>query len=63
MILGLGAGESMNLDPFGIDWNKPVSRLVEVVKILRKLWSGEVFDYEKVLSMFGYMYGRDNVLH
>src|ERR1700733_9865179 len=25
MILGLGAGESMNLDPFGIPWNKPVT--------------------------------------
>ena len=46
VILGIGAGESMNLDPFGIEWNKPVSRLVEVVKILRKLWSGDVFDYD-----------------
>jgi len=45
-ILGLGAGESMNLDPFGIKWNKPVSRLIEAVKIIRKFWSGEVFDYD-----------------
>jgi 5,10-methylenetetrahydromethanopterin reductase len=45
-ILGLGAGESMNLDPFGIRWNKPVSRLIEAVSIIRKLWSGESFSYE-----------------
>jgi len=45
-VLGLGAGESMNLDPFGIVWNKPVSRLIEAVSIIRKLWSGEPFSYE-----------------
>ncbi|HIH78629.1 MAG TPA: LLM class flavin-dependent oxidoreductase [Halobacteria archaeon] len=45
-ILGLGAGESMNLDPFGIKWDKPVSRLIESVKIIRRLWSGETFDYD-----------------
>lgn len=46
VVLGLGAGESMNLDPFGIRWNKPVSRLIEAVSIIRKLWSGEPFSYE-----------------
>ena len=45
-VLGLGAGESMNLDPFGIRWNKPVSRLIEAVSIIRKLWSGKPFSYE-----------------
>jgi len=46
VILGLGAGEAMNLEPFGIEWKKPVSKLVEAVRIMRKLWSGEVFTYE-----------------
>lgn len=46
VILGLGAGEAMNLDPFGIRWDKPVSRLIEAVTIMRKLWSGGTFDYE-----------------
>ena len=46
VVLGLGAGEAMNLEPFGIRWNKPVSRLIEAVAIMRKLWSGETFDYE-----------------
>jgi alkanesulfonate monooxygenase SsuD/methylene tetrahydromethanopterin reductase-like flavin-dependent oxidoreductase (luciferase family) len=46
VVLGLGAGEGMNLDPFGIRWNKPVSRLIEAVSIMRKLWSGKPFSYE-----------------
>jgi len=46
VILGLGAGEAMNLDPFGIERNKPVSKLVEAVTIMRKLWTGETVDYE-----------------
>ncbi|HWP92194.1 MAG TPA: LLM class flavin-dependent oxidoreductase [Thermodesulfobacteriota bacterium] len=46
-ILGLGLGEAMNLDPYGIRWNKPLSRMVESVKLIRKLWeSEEPFDYE-----------------
>lgn len=46
VILGLGAGEAMNLEPFGIDWSKPVSKLVEAVKIMRRLWAGEVLNYD-----------------
>jgi len=45
-ILGLGAGVAMNLEPFGIEWKKPVSKLAEAVKIMRRLWAGERFDYE-----------------
>jgi 5,10-methylenetetrahydromethanopterin reductase len=44
--IGLGAGEAMNLEPFGIDWKKPVSKLIEAVTIMRKLWAGEVLNYE-----------------
>ena len=46
VVLGLGAGEAMNLDPFGIRWDRPVSRLVEAVMVMRRLWSGEMFDFE-----------------
>lgn len=46
VILGLGAGEAMNLDPFGIEWKNPVSRLIEAVTIMRKLWAGDVLTYE-----------------
>ncbi len=45
-ILGLGAGEAMNLDPYGIAWKKPVSKLIETTKILRKLWAGEMLNYD-----------------
>jgi alkanesulfonate monooxygenase SsuD/methylene tetrahydromethanopterin reductase-like flavin-dependent oxidoreductase (luciferase family) len=45
-VLGLGAGESMNLDPFGIKWERPVSRLNEAVTIMRELWSGKIVDRE-----------------
>jgi len=38
VILGLGAGESMNLDPYGIPWDKPVSRLEEAIEIIEGLW-------------------------
>ena len=45
-VLGLGAGVAINLEPFGIEWNKPVSRLVEAVKVMRRLWAGETFSHE-----------------
>ncbi len=52
-ILGLGIGEAMNLDPYGIMWNKPLSRMVESVKLIRKLWeSPEPFDFEGEFFQF-----------
>jgi len=41
VILGLGAGEATNLDPYGIPWNHPVTRLNETIRILKALWTGE----------------------
>jgi len=46
VILGLGAGEAMNLEPFGIKWKKPVSKLIEFATVIRKLWSGEILNHE-----------------
>ncbi|MEW6284491.1 MAG: LLM class flavin-dependent oxidoreductase, partial [Candidatus Eremiobacterota bacterium] len=37
VILGLGSGEAMNLEPFGIPWDRKVARLRESVTILRQL--------------------------
>ncbi|MGB7290763.1 MAG: LLM class flavin-dependent oxidoreductase [Thermodesulfobacteriota bacterium] len=56
-ILGLGLGEAMNLDPFGIKWDKPLSRMVESIKLIRMLWEkeepfdfeGEFFRFEKAI--------------
>ena len=46
VILGLGAGEAMNLEPFGICWKNAVTKLVEAVTIMRRLWSGEIVNHE-----------------
>jgi alkanesulfonate monooxygenase SsuD/methylene tetrahydromethanopterin reductase-like flavin-dependent oxidoreductase (luciferase family) len=45
--VGIGAGEAMNLDPFGIEWRrKPVKKMVEFIEVCRLLWSGERVSYE-----------------
>lgn len=47
VILGLGTGEAMNLDPYGIPWDRKVARLREVITILRGLLdSPEPFSFE-----------------
>ncbi len=37
-IMGIGAGEAMNLNDFGIVWDKPASRLIEAVEVIKFLW-------------------------
>lgn len=41
IMLGLGAGEAMNLDPYGIRWKKPLSKMIEAIKVMRMLWESE----------------------
>ena len=41
VILGIGAGEAMNIVPFGLPWEAPrerVARLEEAIKVIRALW-------------------------
>jgi phthiodiolone/phenolphthiodiolone dimycocerosates ketoreductase len=38
-VLGLGAGERLNTEPYGLDYRKQVSRLEEALQIIRLLWS------------------------
>lgn len=46
-ILGIGAGEAENNEPYGIDYSKQVSKLEEALEIVRLLWSTtEKVDYE-----------------
>ncbi len=45
VFLGLGAGEAMNITPFGLEWSFPYTRLREGLEIIRKLWDGEKFSY------------------
>ncbi len=46
VIVGLGPGEAMNVEQFGIPWDKPVSRMVEFTKIVRELWTREHVSYQ-----------------
>lgn len=41
----VGYGEKMNLDPYGIRWDKPLKRVAESVKIMRALWKGGPVDF------------------
>ncbi|MEM3087703.1 MAG: LLM class flavin-dependent oxidoreductase, partial [Candidatus Bathyarchaeia archaeon] len=45
VIFAIGPGEAMNLDPYGIPWNKPVSRMRETIEILKKLWVEQSVNY------------------
>jgi len=40
-ILGIGAGEGANLNQFGINWEKPVSRLREAIEVMQELWQAK----------------------
>ncbi|HEY1689771.1 MAG TPA: LLM class flavin-dependent oxidoreductase [Solirubrobacteraceae bacterium] len=40
-ILGLGSGERMNVEPYGIEWRKPVGRLEEAIRVMRLLWQSD----------------------
>lgn len=42
----VGYGEKMNLDPYGIAWDKPLTRVEESIKIMRALWSGEQVNFD-----------------
>jgi phthiodiolone/phenolphthiodiolone dimycocerosates ketoreductase len=39
-ILGIGAGERMNIDPYGLDPSDPVGRLEEALQIIRQCFHG-----------------------
>lgn len=48
IFLGLGTGEAMNEIPLGFNWcpfRERAERLIEAVKIIRGLWSGEFLDF------------------
>ncbi len=45
-VLGMGAGEAMNLDPYGIPWSRPVSRMREAIIMIKRLWTEESVNYE-----------------
>ncbi len=42
----VGYGEKMNLDPYGIKWNKPLTRVRESIEIMRSLWKGDQVNFD-----------------
>jgi phthiodiolone/phenolphthiodiolone dimycocerosates ketoreductase len=42
----VGYGEKMNLDPYGIAWDKPLTRVEESIKIMRALWGGGPVNFD-----------------
>jgi len=56
-VLGLGAGEAMNLIPFGLDTNRAYSRLEEGVEVLRTLMAS---GYDKRANFQGRFYSLKN---
>lgn len=42
----VGYGEKMNLDPYGIAWDRPLTRVEESIKIMRALWSGVPVNFD-----------------
>ena len=37
-ILGIGTGERATNEPYGVEWSKPVGRLIEALATIRALW-------------------------
>ena len=56
-ILGIGAGERMNIDPYGLDFAHPVSRLEEALQIIRRC-----FTEPGPISFTGHHFTLDNAL-
>ncbi len=44
-VIGVGAGDRTTLNALGIDWNRPVTTMVEALQIIRGLISGKRFSY------------------
>jgi phthiodiolone/phenolphthiodiolone dimycocerosates ketoreductase len=40
-ILGLGSGERLNITPYGMPFDRPVSRLSEGIDVIRMLWEAD----------------------
>lgn len=59
-VLGIGAGEAMNIVPFGLPWEKPherLARLAEAIQVVRALWSSSP---ENAATFSGQYYRLEN---
>ncbi len=56
VVLGIGAGEAMNIIPFGLPWEEPagrVARLEEAIRVIKLLWGSR---REKAVDFDGRYY-------
>lgn len=60
-ILGIGAGERLNTEPYGLDFSRPVERLEEALEVIRLCFSsvGPIDFQGKHYRMNGAMMGLD----
>jgi phthiodiolone/phenolphthiodiolone dimycocerosates ketoreductase len=59
VLLGIGAGEAMNVVPYGLPWEEPAgraARLEEAIKVMKLLWSSS---REKTVTFSGDYYSLD----
>jgi phthiodiolone/phenolphthiodiolone dimycocerosates ketoreductase len=40
-VLGIGAGEAENIEPYGLDFSRPAAKLAEALEIVRLLWHND----------------------
>jgi 5,10-methylenetetrahydromethanopterin reductase len=45
-LLGLGAGDASTLRNLGVDRDRPLRRVLETMRVAKKLWAGERVDHE-----------------
>ena len=47
-VLGIGSGEQLNIEPYGMEWSKPVGKLAEGLQVIRTLMAagGDTVDFE-----------------
>jgi phthiodiolone/phenolphthiodiolone dimycocerosates ketoreductase len=60
VLLGIGAGEAMNVLPYGLPWGDPktrITRLEEAIRVIKLLWSSS---REKRVSFRGAHFSLDN---
>jgi phthiodiolone/phenolphthiodiolone dimycocerosates ketoreductase len=59
VLLGIGAGEAMNVVPYGLPWEEPAgraARLEEAIRVIKLLWSST---REEMVSFSGDYYSLD----
>lgn len=49
-LLGIGAGDRSTLSNLGIEFDRPLGRVLETFRVARELWAGETVDHESTFE-------------